>query len=94
MSDTPRTDAAVREVDVAFVGHWGLASEPQEFVPPEFARELERENAELRENKKRLLDAIDAVLCDPEGQACFGGTDADRAVIQDAIDAARKGGQL
>ena len=58
MSDTPRTDAAVREVDVAFVGHWGLASEPQEFVPPEFARELERENAELRENKERLERVI------------------------------------
>ena len=54
MSDTPQTDAAVREVDVAFVGHWGLASEPQEFVPPEFARELERENAALR-------DAIEAM---------------------------------
>lgn len=53
MSDTPRTDAAVREVDVAFVGHWGLASEPQEFVPPEFARELERENAALRADAER-----------------------------------------
>jgi hypothetical protein len=49
VSDTPRTDAAVRDVDVAFVGHWGLSSEPQEFVSPEFTRELERENAALRE---------------------------------------------
>ncbi len=54
MSDTPRTDAAVREVDVAFVGHWGLASEPQEFVPPEFARELERENAALEHTIENL----------------------------------------
>jgi len=54
VSDTPRTDAAVRDVDVAFVGHWGLSSEPQEFVSPEFTRELERENAELREDKEIL----------------------------------------
>jgi len=26
VSDTPRTDAAVRDVDVAFVGHWGLSA--------------------------------------------------------------------
>lgn len=56
MSDTPRTDAAIREVDVAFVGHWGLSSEPQEFVAPEFARELERENAALREELQQSED--------------------------------------
>lgn len=56
---------------------------------------LQDDNAALRENKKRLLGAIDAVLCDPEGQACFRGSDEDRAVIQDAIDAARaEEGQL
>lgn len=53
MSDTPRTDAAVRDVDVAFVGHWGLSSEPQEFVSPEFTRELERELATEREKAER-----------------------------------------
>jgi hypothetical protein len=52
-------------------------------------RRLTVENDALRQDKERLLDAIDAVLCDPEGQACFLGTDADRAVIQDSIDAAR-----
>lgn len=49
MSDTPKTDAAVFTVDVAFVSHDGLASEPEEVVEPDFARQLERENAALRE---------------------------------------------
>lgn len=48
MSDTPRTDAQVFTVDVAFTSHDGLASEPKNVVEPEFARELERENAALR----------------------------------------------
>jgi DNA repair exonuclease SbcCD ATPase subunit len=48
MSDTPRTDAAVFAVDVAFTSHDGLASEPKNVVEPDFARELERENAALR----------------------------------------------
>lgn len=55
MSDTPKTDAAVFTVDVAFVSHDGLASEPEEVVEPDFARQLERENAELR---KLLREAI------------------------------------
>lgn len=54
MSDTPKTDAAVFTVDVAFVSHDGLASEPKEVVEPDFARQLERENAALR---KTLADA-------------------------------------
>lgn len=49
MSDTPRTDAEVFAVDVAFVSHDGLASEPKNVVEPDFARQLERENAALRE---------------------------------------------
>ena len=48
MSDTPRTDAAIFAVDVAFVSHDGLASEPKEVVEPEFARQLEHENVALR----------------------------------------------
>ncbi len=62
MSDTPRTDAAVRDVDVAFVGHWGLSSEPQEFVSPEFTRELERDNTALRESRERLVRTASEVL--------------------------------
>ena len=64
MSDTPRTDAAVRDVDVAFVGHWGLSSEPQEFVSPEFTRELERENAALRR---------DVYQCPPTSENSYEG---------------------
>lgn len=50
MSDTPRTDAAVRGVNGTCVSFGGLMRRlpPQEFVKPDFARELERENAALR----------------------------------------------
>jgi hypothetical protein len=51
-------------VDVAFVGHWGLSSEPQEFVSPEFTRELERENAALRR---------DVYQCPPTSENSYEG---------------------
>jgi len=63
VSDTPRTDAAVRDVDVAFVGHWGLSSEPQEFVSPEFTRELERENAALRSLVQHWYKLVPENIC-------------------------------
>ena len=49
----------------------------------------ERAEAELAAERARhtaLRRAVLDVLCDPEGKACFHGTDADRA----AIDAAMK----
>lgn len=62
MSDTPRTDAALVTVDVAFTSHDGLASEPKEVIEPDFAKQLERENAALREDKERLADTAEEVL--------------------------------
>lgn len=53
MTDTPRTDAALLTVDVAFASFDGLVSETKEVIEPDFARQLERENAELR----KALDA-------------------------------------
>lgn len=59
MSNTPRTDAAVFTVDVAFVSHDGLASEPKNVVEPDFARLLERENAVLRSLlREAILDHV------------------------------------
>ncbi len=34
---------------------------------------------------ERLVGVIQSVLCDPEGKACFDGSDADRAVIDEAL---------
>ena len=60
MSDTPRTDAEVFAVDVAFVSHDGLASEPKNVIEPEFARQLERENAALRSLvREAMTDHVD-----------------------------------
>lgn len=59
MSDTPKTDAAVFTVDVAFVSHDGLASEPEEVVEPDFARQLERENAALRSLAAAMADEME-----------------------------------
>jgi len=43
VSDTPRTDAAIKVIDVAFVSYDGLSSAPEEHIDPAFARKLERE---------------------------------------------------
>lgn len=45
---TPETDAAIKTVDVAFVGYDGLSSSPEEYVEPDFARKLERQRDEAR----------------------------------------------
>ncbi len=91
MSDTPRTDAQVFTVDVAFTSHDGLASEPKEVVEPDFARELERENAALREKAERYRlvtlrqDADNTALCNKlaalenqtQWECSCGGTDCE-----------------
>ena len=38
-----------------------------------------------KEKSAKLVEACLAVLCDPEGKACFEGSDGDRAVIDDAL---------
>lgn len=79
MSETPRTDAAIHMVDVAFVGADGLSSYPGESIEPSFARELERELAtaieqrniyaaatlSLREDRARLdwLESKTLIIC-------------------------------
>jgi hypothetical protein len=87
---TPRTDAVI----------WPyMTFDGAELVPVELARTLERELHESR-NAERLARvqlgnerarhtalrrAVLDVLCDPEGEACFYGTDADRAAIDSAM---------
>ena len=75
MSATPRTDAAV----IAS----GFQAVPFGFQY--FARTLEIELAAERERHNALRQAVLDVLCDPEGRACFHGSDADRAVIDAAM---------
>jgi len=95
MSDTPRTDAEVFAVDVAFVSHDGLASEPKNVVEPDFARQLERENAALRKDQERLdwlTNSLGWVIvgypeADPSNHATEDNTLAD--AWRAAIDAAR-----
>jgi len=43
----------------------------------------------VERNKQIMLlrDAILAVCCDPEGKVCIRGSDGDRAVLQEALDA-------
>lgn len=52
----------------------------------------DRENLELIKRRlltyldgKEMYDAMSAVLCDPEGNPCFLGSDGDRQVIADAM---------
>ena len=55
MSDTPKTDAKAQ-----FFG-WN-PDEGEEFVQADFARELERENAALREELKSSRKLVDALI--------------------------------
>ena len=50
MSDTPRTDEA--ELDDAHFSDWGCG--PSGYVHADFARQLERENAQLREALEKI----------------------------------------
>lgn len=54
MSDTPRTDAVEYEMWQSQVGSRMRKCKDGGWVVSDFARELERENAELRKDKERL----------------------------------------
>ncbi len=56
---TPRTRAAIVEVQVAFEGLDGLSSATQSFVHPEIAETLEREAIALREQVRELSEKLD-----------------------------------
>lgn len=43
----------------------------------------------LRAQRDELLEALESVLCDPEGKCCIDGSDADRAVVDKALAALR-----
>lgn len=51
MSDTPRTDAALEST-------WGSINVPTNPIPADFARQLERELAEVTKQRDRLAEAI------------------------------------
>jgi hypothetical protein len=60
MSTTPRTDAAIKDVDVAFLGYDGLSSAPEPYVEVDFARQLE---TELTEARAKLADEKTRSAC-------------------------------
>lgn len=35
---------------------------------------------------QKAIEALEAVLCDPEGNVCIQGSDGDRAVIKQALE--------
>jgi hypothetical protein len=85
MSNTPRTDAITTAIIYFDVDHAKLAN---------FARELERENAALREDKERL----DWLAVDESVMVTVFHADGTFTVVQGptfraAIDAARKEAQ-
>ena len=66
---TPRTDAKAEHEDLT-----GMAAE-HEIVPANFARQLERENAELRKDKERLLEELGNIArANPYEWRDFGDT--------------------
>ena len=44
---------------------------------------------DLRTAAQQALEALESVLCDPEGKCCIDGSDADRAVVDKALAALR-----
>jgi hypothetical protein len=99
MSNTPRTDAAQREVDVAYVSADGLASAPEMLVDPDFARTLERDNAALRarlaevkaENKRMTL-MLSAFSVNPDriGQCEIAQARASNDAMWDTLNQLRE----
>ena len=47
----------------------------------------EQQLAEATKQNVMLREAVLAVCCDPEGTVCIRGSDGDREVIQEALDA-------
>ncbi len=43
----------------------------------------------LREAAQQALEAMESVLCCPDGKCCIDGSDADLLVIDNALDALR-----
>jgi hypothetical protein len=68
MSDTPLTDAAIERVDVAYVGYDGLSSSPEEYVSPDFARELELRLAQ----RTAEVEMLRGVGCEADGDGRCG----------------------
>ena len=50
---------------------------------------LDAKVCELGYKLMTLQDACQKVLCNPEGKACFKGSDADRKIIDDALELCR-----
>lgn len=46
-------------------------------------------STQLRQAAQAALEALESVLCDPEGKAGIRGSDADNQIIDDALDALR-----
>ena len=71
MSDTPRTDACQDRT-------WKMldaSNGTKDYVAADFARQLERENAELRKDKERLLEELGNIArANPYEWRDFGDT--------------------
>jgi len=66
-------------------------STPQKFQTAQVNAGLAliEERNQLRANVARLREAVFSVLCDPDGNPCFAGSDGDRQVIREALDATK-----
>lgn len=87
-SETPRTDAAIENIDVAFVGSDGLSSSPEPFVNVEFSRQLERELNEAKKMYSRLRKSVNGMApADLERLAYF---EANHFKVEESRDQWRK----
>ena len=89
MSTTPRTDVASNGyyTDIKNVAR---QLETELTAMTARAEKAEAELAAERERHNALRQAVLDVLCDPEGKACFRGSNADRAAIDSAMKEASK----
>ncbi len=91
--DTPRTDAAEYEHHETQAGARMRKCKDGGWVKSDFARELERENAELRADKERLDWLEDNVSTHGGGNGAaysfWSPADVECGMLRAAIDAAR-----
>ena len=73
---TPRTDVKIERI----CGNWNNAGDRvQEFVLADFARQLERELAETRQQRDRLAEALNEMMEDYVFAGCVANTTMEKA---------------
>lgn len=88
-SQTPKSDVMEAQ-NVVQMFEDNIESEDDCFDNFEYLIEfIQQRDATIRQSEKakvkELVESVKSVLCDPDGEPCFAGSDGDRKVIKDGL---------